>query len=82
MLDLIKSNILYITYVWDPLIIYLTLVQLQSLVSPDSPLKPTISHYTSALSHWSEATERHNEQIRMVLTEPLSEFLANDFRWF
>lgn len=54
--------------------------ELQSLVSPDSPLKPTISHYTSALSHWSEATERHNEQIRMVLTEPLSEFLANDFR--
>ena len=52
----------------------------QLTILSTSPLKATLKTYTSAMQHWDESCERHTEQIRMVLTEPLNDFMQTDFK--
>ncbi|XP_063686993.1 arf-GAP with coiled-coil, ANK repeat and PH domain-containing protein 2-like [Bolinopsis microptera] len=52
----------------------------QLMVTSTTPLKDTLKKYTSALQHWEESKERHNEQIRMVLIDPLVDFMQTDFK--
>lgn len=45
-----------------------------------SPLKNSLKTYTAAMQHWDESNERHGEQIKMVLIEPLMDFMQTDFK--
>ena len=50
------------------------------MMTSNTPLKDSLKKYTAALQHWEESKERHNEQIRMVLIDPLIDFMQTDFK--
>ncbi|KAL5250554.1 hypothetical protein ACHWQZ_G016325 [Mnemiopsis leidyi] len=52
----------------------------QLMIAANMPLKDTLKKYCAALQHWEESKERHNEQIRMVLIDPLIDFMQTDFK--